>query len=728
MYTNFKTNAYSSLLALLLLLALYAPLTGCTDDDDDVNVTDPVVVADPLSPAPNVTTTISGQVLDEDGNPLAGATVMAHGETATTDAAGAFRLQHIRVPGNRYVISCEKQGYFTSVRADTPLKDKVTSVRIRLMSNAPTHTIDAGSGGTATLANGSKVEIPANGLVTASGEVYEGEVNMSVRYQDPSAVSFGAFVAGGDMLARRTDQSSTILYSYGILRVQLTGSGGEKLQLAAGKPSTLTVAIPESQLATAPPTIPLWYFDEEEGVWQEEGAATRQGNQYIGTVKHFTDWNCDDPNEFATIIGKVVDCDGSPILVGDIFVGQSTSDLSNGYEIDNAAGNGGKQTGFRIRVPAGMPLMVVVPPPITVALLSPPTDWVLVPVPPLAPGQVYDAGTIKPHPCPSTTKGKFKTREGDQVTYLSMKVLNSGSNTNLIRYPFEVPVANAAFSANFLAANTSYSMLMITESGLQLTKEFTTTAAGETVDLGTIDLTGLQQIPVAGLVLCQNTPIENAAVSVVWAGGSVNTTTDNLGLYEFSMPVGTPGVVSVTHSRGTGTMEFVTPASNGYRINTIDICKHNTETGENSFVINGDGYNNVKKSLNLSPYPGSFAYYHRDEALSQLVMADVSDNLNVNLIFPGNTTGTVEDSERAGARILIKTGSKTITYWAGFEMEGSSLVMNITHYSAVEGLIEGTFSGTFIGDNGSTVTITGGKFSVIRFHDFSGPECSGFCM
>ena len=89
--------------------------------------------------------------------------------------------------------------------------------------------------------------------------------------------------------------------------VELEGGGGEKLNLAAGKTATITMPIPASLQASAPSTIPLWYFDETKGLWKEEGSATRQGNNYVGTVTHFSFWNCDVPNNFVNLKLKLQD-------------------------------------------------------------------------------------------------------------------------------------------------------------------------------------------------------------------------------------------------------------------------------------------------------------------------------------------------------------------------------------------------------------------------------------
>jgi hypothetical protein len=57
---------------------------------------------------------------------------------------------------------------------------------------------------------------------------------MSVVYMDPTTNSFSETVQGGDMAALRSDSSEATLYSYGILKVEMEGSGGQPLQLSAG--------------------------------------------------------------------------------------------------------------------------------------------------------------------------------------------------------------------------------------------------------------------------------------------------------------------------------------------------------------------------------------------------------------------------------------------------------------------------------------------------------------
>ena len=203
----------------------------CNLDDDHNSGNSPE--HDPLQPKPAITTTVVGVVIDENGQPVADAEITVHGETAITGTDGTFIFNSIQVPGNRCVIHSKKEGYFSGIRALTPEENGQTETRIVLMGSPVTHAFQASTGSNAVVDDG-EVRIPANGFVTTSGNEYSGPVNMSVRYLDPTAGNFGVLVPGGDMLARRADESTSVLYSYGILRVQMTDVSGDQLQLAPG--------------------------------------------------------------------------------------------------------------------------------------------------------------------------------------------------------------------------------------------------------------------------------------------------------------------------------------------------------------------------------------------------------------------------------------------------------------------------------------------------------------
>ena len=127
-------------------------------------------------------------------------------------------------------------------------------------------TIDAATGGTATLSNGAKVEFPTNAVQLANGGTYAGDFDVSMSFMDPEDPNF-AFIMPGDMDAIDEDGDLAVLISFGMMNVELTGSAGEELQMASGKEATITVPVPSSMMGNAPNSIPLWWFDEVLGIW-----------------------------------------------------------------------------------------------------------------------------------------------------------------------------------------------------------------------------------------------------------------------------------------------------------------------------------------------------------------------------------------------------------------------------------------------------------------------------
>jgi hypothetical protein len=117
----------------------------------------------------------------------------------------------------------------------------------------------------------------------------------------------------GMLYAQTETNEQAILETFGMLNVELRGSAGQKLNIKEGHTAEITLRIDDSQLATAPNTIPLWHFDEEKGYWKEDGVATKVGNKYVGEVSHFSWWNCDAPFPLVTLTVTIVDANGNGI-------------------------------------------------------------------------------------------------------------------------------------------------------------------------------------------------------------------------------------------------------------------------------------------------------------------------------------------------------------------------------------------------------------------------------
>ena len=117
----------------------------------------------------------------------------------------------------------------------------------------------------------------------------------------------------GDLRGVDTVGSVKLLTTFGMAAVELTGAAGELLQIASRKKATLTLPLPSVLAASAPSSIPLWYFDEITGLWKEEGSAVKTGNSYIGTISHFSYWNCDVPSKFVRFNCTITNSKGIPI-------------------------------------------------------------------------------------------------------------------------------------------------------------------------------------------------------------------------------------------------------------------------------------------------------------------------------------------------------------------------------------------------------------------------------
>ena len=273
---------------------------------------------------------LQGNVLDENGQPAANVVIKAGTETTVTDNKGYFRINNASLDKNASLVTAEKTGYFIAYRTFSATSG-TNQVVITLTKKNLSGTVNGASGGDVSLTNGTKISLPANGIVRASDNSnYTGTVNVYAAYIDPTAADISSRVPGSFM-ANDKDGKRVFLSSYGMMAVELESSTGEKLQIKPGNTATLTSPIPSSRQATAPATIALWYMDERTGLWMEEGTATKQGSAYVGTVKHFSFWNCDIGIPALMLSATLKTSNSQPLVNAQVVIKANDYGAASGY-------------------------------------------------------------------------------------------------------------------------------------------------------------------------------------------------------------------------------------------------------------------------------------------------------------------------------------------------------------------------------------------------------------
>lgn len=140
---------------------------------------------------------------------------------------------------------------------------------------------------------GAAVRIPANSLVDANGDLPAGNVEIAISTYDIEA----EMEMPGDWTVAAPGEVEAIgsMESYGAAFVEVRDASGE-LNLAPGAAAELLIPVAAGQLAVgAPlaPSIPIFHYDEDRGVWNRTGEAELDGLAYVAKVEHFSAINAD---------------------------------------------------------------------------------------------------------------------------------------------------------------------------------------------------------------------------------------------------------------------------------------------------------------------------------------------------------------------------------------------------------------------------------------------------
>ena len=287
-----------------------------------------------------VNASVSGFVTDENNQAVSGATVKFGNATIMTDEYGYFSFSLNNVIKNAAMVSVTYPGYFKGIKTFIAEEGKSAFFRIQLLPKTTAGSFNATSGGVVSLPNGMSINFPSNAIsdfTSSNSTPYSGTVNVSVHWLNPTAPNL-AQIMPGDLRGIDSDGALKVLQTYGMAAVELTGDAGQVLNITTGQSATITFPLPASIAGTAPATIPLWYFDENLGLWKQEGSATKTGNTYVGSVSHFSFWNCDVPSNYVQFNCTVVDGDGAPVAFAWVKISEVSNPYNAGYGLTDSSG------------------------------------------------------------------------------------------------------------------------------------------------------------------------------------------------------------------------------------------------------------------------------------------------------------------------------------------------------------------------------------------------------
>ncbi len=455
--------------------------------------------------------TVTGQVVSLANNaPVSGAAVKTEAGSTTTAADGKFTVS--APVGDRTLVNVEATGFADAFPVARVTAGQTTTLGVKLAPIGVTESVSVTTGGTVSVPNSSaRVTIPANGLVPVAGGAPAGSVNVSVTPINPAEEprvmpgGFNGIAAGGG--------SVQPLESGGAMQVAIRDDAGARYTLAPG--STATIRIPlGTQSANPPATMSLWYFDETEGLWREDGTATLQGSganrYYEGTVTRVTYWNADLVFDSIVVNGCVKDANGQP--VANALVQTEGIDYT-GMAQDVTATDGTFSVAMRKNSRAKLGLFEfdpqtfnVVPVSNTVNVGPSGTDITLPNCLVKQPGQLAIATTALPGGTVGLAYNQTLVASGGVPGYVWS--LNAGSNPlpdGLSMNP------SGVISGTLTAAATTTITVKVTDSaGGTATKEFTVTITAPNVQALAITTTVL---PVGTVGTAYNT-------SLVAAGGT----------------------------------------------------------------------------------------------------------------------------------------------------------------------------------------------------------------
>ena len=298
-------------------MAFLFVFTSCRDDEDVTTPTDTPIDTDSKWGVNMITGSLAGQVFEISNLPIPNAEVTVNGQTQMTDENGVFIFENVEMNAFGTVVAVSSPDHFDYSKVVNTKEGKQSIVNFGMHKKDNSKIFNTEEGTTINISSTgyiAEVVLPSGAYVIDGTDVpFEGNVKAHLTFINPVADEHQSTIPG-DLRAVGSEGELVQLASFAMIGLELHNEVGDKLNLSPDQEATIKFPIPSELQANAPDVIPLWAYNESTGDWEEEGQAEKDGNlHYLGTVKHFSFWNCDAPFPLVKLNGRVVDEKGVPL-------------------------------------------------------------------------------------------------------------------------------------------------------------------------------------------------------------------------------------------------------------------------------------------------------------------------------------------------------------------------------------------------------------------------------
>ncbi|MEM6993033.1 MAG: DNRLRE domain-containing protein, partial [Myxococcota bacterium] len=264
---------------------------------------------------PGPSGTVQGHLVDAlTMEPLVGAAIVIGEQQGFTDNLGTFVLSEVDI-GAQLNITGALPGYSTAHKRIDVADGETTVVELCATAAVEDPIADVEMGGTVQTVEDVVVDLPPAAFVDSEGNPVVGEVELTTALlNDTDTIQ----AAPGGMIADIGAGTEAQLESFGMAEFVFT-QDGEELELADGVQVDIELPLSEGHGFAEGEEVALWSFDEDSGVWIQEGTGVVSGDMFLATVDHFSWWNVDQPIENnGCINGRLVDDLGDPIVGANV--------------------------------------------------------------------------------------------------------------------------------------------------------------------------------------------------------------------------------------------------------------------------------------------------------------------------------------------------------------------------------------------------------------------------